>query len=707
MTGGGSVARRTGNMHRNITVTPFLNKLYSMVDDSASDDLIRWSEDGNSFVVTRHEEFAKDVLPRFFKHSNLSSFVRQLNMYGFHKVPHLHQGGLIADDPDAENWEFNNDNFQRGQPDLLHFIRRKKGSSSNTAAVAATAAATAASADNDGDDGEASDNESDENAAATSESRGAGVARQRQARAQASELGLILKEIQVIRDHQMTISADIKRLQGDNRSLWKQASAAEERYKRHQATIDKILRFLATVFSPENQHAEIRPPLRRLISHTGQSQPQSPSGQGSATRSSGTSTPEKRPMPPASPTTVETLQDGGNYSEAYEDELFSQERPPDKRVRTEQQSASSRIKEMGSGSPPTQKGTKRKVPGAMSTALTRTTNLGRPLSELSAAGSGLGADINALMAAPGSPYGALRTQSKSIEQLQSEIDYLGTSLDNLTRLLQYGGAQPGLSMTPGNMSAAAAAIPGLRTSFAPPAESSASSSAAQYLMQAPLAAGGGGGPVMSQGFDMASVLSSEALNSLAMGLSSDAAASLSAVDSGVLDGTSMGSLGMAGNPPMAAPQEAMYKDSGVDGWDPAVLMEMAKTATPEQFNALQSLVFQRMGGSGGVPLLTADSGSAAVEQSPGEAPFLDFVDANVVDGPISAGSSSAEAGADYTRILLDALSNADAGGAQAGGGGGGGDGGGGVDPLLAASLLGSGSSAQTTSTSTTTPSPQK
>ncbi|KAJ1933211.1 Heat shock transcription factor, partial [Kickxella alabastrina] len=123
----GTVARRANNLHRNITVTPFLNKLYSMVDDTDSDNLIKWSDDGNSFVVIRHEEFAKEVLPRFFKHSNFSSFVRQLNMYGFHKVPHLQQGGLISDGPDAESWEFNNDNFQRGQPDLLHFIRRKKG----------------------------------------------------------------------------------------------------------------------------------------------------------------------------------------------------------------------------------------------------------------------------------------------------------------------------------------------------------------------------------------------------------------------------------------------------------------------------------------------------------------------------------------------------------------------------------------------------
>ncbi|PIA17858.1 hypothetical protein COEREDRAFT_40190, partial [Coemansia reversa NRRL 1564] len=202
----GVVSRRASSLHRNITVTPFLNKLYSMVDDSASDDLIRWSADGNSFVVVRHEDFAKEVLPRFFKHSNFSSFVRQLNMYGFHKVPHLQQGGLITDGPEAESWEFSNENFQRGQPDLLHFIRRKKVSGEPTA-------------------------------------------RPRASRAAPVDMSKILKEIQVIRDHQLTISADIKRLQEENKSMWIQARSTEERYIKHQEMIDKILRFLATVFS--------------------------------------------------------------------------------------------------------------------------------------------------------------------------------------------------------------------------------------------------------------------------------------------------------------------------------------------------------------------------------------------------------------------------------------------------------------------------
>ncbi|CAL5423902.1 unnamed protein product [Camellia sinensis] len=60
---------------------PFLVKTYEMVDDHSSDSVVSWSQSNKSFVVWNPPEFARDLLPIFFKHNNFSSFIRQLNTY--------------------------------------------------------------------------------------------------------------------------------------------------------------------------------------------------------------------------------------------------------------------------------------------------------------------------------------------------------------------------------------------------------------------------------------------------------------------------------------------------------------------------------------------------------------------------------------------------------------------------------------------------
>lgn len=91
---------------------PFLQKLYQMLEDTSASAIMSWTPAGDAIVVHEPEAFAQQLLPLYFKHNNFSSFVRQLNTYGFNKI-----------DPDA--WIFGHPDFKQGMKDQLHLIQRK------------------------------------------------------------------------------------------------------------------------------------------------------------------------------------------------------------------------------------------------------------------------------------------------------------------------------------------------------------------------------------------------------------------------------------------------------------------------------------------------------------------------------------------------------------------------------------------------------
>ncbi|TKY86427.1 hypothetical protein EX895_004576 [Sporisorium graminicola] len=100
----------------------FVSKLYSMLEDHSISELISWGSSGTVFSVANPAEFSRLVLPNWFKHSNWQSFVRQLNMYGFHKVNHSYQGNPSDE---VQVWEFRHPSFRRGEIALLNDIKRK------------------------------------------------------------------------------------------------------------------------------------------------------------------------------------------------------------------------------------------------------------------------------------------------------------------------------------------------------------------------------------------------------------------------------------------------------------------------------------------------------------------------------------------------------------------------------------------------------
>ncbi len=75
--------------------------------------MVFWNSNGESFIIANTEKFIK-ILPKYYKTQNYSSFVRQLNMYDFHKIKNTN--GFH---------EFRHERFRRGNFQDLKHIKRK------------------------------------------------------------------------------------------------------------------------------------------------------------------------------------------------------------------------------------------------------------------------------------------------------------------------------------------------------------------------------------------------------------------------------------------------------------------------------------------------------------------------------------------------------------------------------------------------------
>ncbi|CCE85727.1 Piso0_005349 [Millerozyma farinosa CBS 7064] len=102
----------------------FVKKLFQMLQEDSYKDIVRWTTNGDSFVVINTNEFTKEILPRHFKHSNFASFVRQLNKYDFHKVKIPNEEKQFYEYGE-DAWEFKHPDFRVNDREALENIKRK------------------------------------------------------------------------------------------------------------------------------------------------------------------------------------------------------------------------------------------------------------------------------------------------------------------------------------------------------------------------------------------------------------------------------------------------------------------------------------------------------------------------------------------------------------------------------------------------------
>lgn len=114
----GQKPKKTRKGPRGGVVTPFPEKLFAMLNRIQEDghaDVVSWQPHGRCFVVHRPEVFVASVMPMYFKQTKLTSFQRQLNLYGFARLTSGRDKG-----------GYYHQLFLRGRPSLLKEMLRTK-----------------------------------------------------------------------------------------------------------------------------------------------------------------------------------------------------------------------------------------------------------------------------------------------------------------------------------------------------------------------------------------------------------------------------------------------------------------------------------------------------------------------------------------------------------------------------------------------------
>ncbi|KAM4693815.1 heat shock factor protein 2-like [Discoglossus pictus] len=185
-------------MKQNSNVPAFLSKLWTLVEDNDTNEFITWSQNGQSFLVLDEQRFAKEILPKYFKHNNMASFVRQLNMYGFRKVVHV-DSGIVKQERDGPV-EFQHPYFVQGQDELLENIKRKVSST-----------------------------------------------RPEETKVRQEDIAKILSNAAKVQLKQDTIDSRLFNLKRENEALWREISDLRSKHSQQQQVIRKIVQFIVTL----------------------------------------------------------------------------------------------------------------------------------------------------------------------------------------------------------------------------------------------------------------------------------------------------------------------------------------------------------------------------------------------------------------------------------------------------------------------------
>ncbi|XP_030754290.1 heat shock factor protein 1-like isoform X2 [Sitophilus oryzae] len=181
----GSAAPNNGN------IPLFIKKLRKMVDDDNADDVISWNASGDGFIIHDQLTFVSKTLPKYFKHNHLSSFVRQLNLYDFHKIQNV----------DKDEFQFSHPFFLKDVPQLMPLIKRK----------------------------------------ATNRPRGPTNSHVDAVHSEIREVMNIVKDIKNKND---SITTEMTKLRQENAALWSEMNSLRVKYSKQTKIINKLIHFL-------------------------------------------------------------------------------------------------------------------------------------------------------------------------------------------------------------------------------------------------------------------------------------------------------------------------------------------------------------------------------------------------------------------------------------------------------------------------------